>query len=246
MTLYIGILVTGAVPEELEEKYAPYQQMFQDLLGTDIFKYRIYNVLQHQFPKDIDECAGWLVTGSQHGAYEKHSWIPPLENFLRHIKQAKKPCIGICFGHQIMAQAFGGKVIQNPGGWGVGRHVYHVKEIDAGEAGHVSLLPNSNDTNSATDIALLCVHQDQVVEVPSGSQVILTSQFCPVAGLFYYPGCVSLQPHPEFQPDYLKDILALRGGIKIPAELVEEALQNIEAPLDRGLVKNWLIKHYTK
>ena len=62
------------------------------------------------FPEGIHDADGWLITGSRHGAYEDHPWIPPLEEFIRDAYAAQVPLVGICFGHQIIAQAMGGKV----------------------------------------------------------------------------------------------------------------------------------------
>lgn len=228
MTFRLGILLTGFVPEQLENIYMPYQDMFRQYLGQDHFTYNIYTIFENEFPDDIHECDGWLITGSQYGAYEDHNWIAPLESTIQAIQAARLPCIGICFGHQIMAQAMGGKVEKYSGGWGIGRHQYQInKEADLG-------LPFEEHIN------LLCIHQDQVITQPDGSQIFLTSDFCPIAGLYYYPGCFSLQPHPEFDPAYLVDILKLRRGDKIDIDLVDHAFKTIYAPVDAEILKEWV------
>lgn len=234
MTFRLGILLTGFVPEQLEDIYVPYQDMFRKYLGQDDFTYRIYTIFENEFPDDIQACDGWLITGSQYGAYEDHDWITPLEAIIQAIQAARLPCIGICFGHQIMAQAMGGKVEKYAGGWGIGRHQYQISkdlELD---------LPCDDHIN------LLCIHQDQVTIRPENSQIFLTSDFCPIAGLYYYPGCFSLQPHPEFQPDYLVDILKLRRGEKIDPDLVDQALETIYAPVDAKSLKKWVLDEINK
>ena len=80
------------------------------------------------FPTSVSSCDGWIVTGSAFGAYEDHAFIPPLEDFIRANYKADVPMAGICFGHQIMAQALGGKVEKFSGGWGVGYTNYEMPD----------------------------------------------------------------------------------------------------------------------
>ena len=79
-----------------------------------------------QFPADARDADGWLISGSRHGAYEDLPFIAPLETFIREVFSAKIPLIGICFGHQIIAQALGGTVEKFAGGWSVGATEYQL------------------------------------------------------------------------------------------------------------------------
>ena len=106
----IGILVTGHPPDELREKFGTYDGMFRTLLGGHGFTFETYHVVDSQFPENAESADGWVITGSRHGAYEDHPWIPPLEDLIRAIHDKGQPLIGVCFGHQIIAQALGGKV----------------------------------------------------------------------------------------------------------------------------------------
>ena len=75
-----------------------------------------------ELPDSAADADGWLLTGSRHGAYEDLPWIPPLEDFIREIHAGGRPMVGICFGHQIIAKALGGKVEKYDGGWAVLGH----------------------------------------------------------------------------------------------------------------------------
>ena len=66
------------------------------------------------------------ITGSAAGVYDDFPWLDPLRDFIRRAYAAKTPMLGICFGHQIMADALGGDVRKSEKGWGIGRHVYDV------------------------------------------------------------------------------------------------------------------------
>jgi GMP synthase-like glutamine amidotransferase len=124
--------------------------------------------------------------------------------------------IGICFGHQIMADALGGDVRKSDKGWGLGRHTYGVR----------SRLPILGDAPDA--LAVACSHQDQVIAPPPEAEVFLGSDFTPNAGLVYRNGAaISLQPHPEFADDYTHALAELRRG-KAPDHVVDTALASLE------------------
>ena len=112
----IGILQTGHSPDNMKDALGDYGDMFVKLLGGHGFDFQIWSVVDGDFPASAVDADGWLITGSKHGAYEDHDWIPPLEQLIRAIREAGRPLVGICFGHQIIAQALGGKVEKFAGG----------------------------------------------------------------------------------------------------------------------------------
>lgn len=116
----IGILLAGYTPDKLLEKHGDYDTMFQRLLEGHGFEFVTYPVLDDVLPADAHAADGWLITGSKFSTYDEHSWISPLEYFLRAAYDSAVPIVGICFGHQILAQALGGKVEKFSGGWSGG------------------------------------------------------------------------------------------------------------------------------
>lgn len=223
----IGILECGQLAEELENKFGRYDAMFATLLAGNGFEFENYAVLNNQFPESVDTCDGWLVSGSKHGAYEAHDWIPPLEDFIRESYASNIAIAGICFGHQIMAQALGGKVIKFPKGWGVGHTVYAMDEK--------SLDPQ---------LELLAMHQDQVVEVPPEASVIATSDFCANAGLAYKGNALSFQPHPEFTPEFMRDLIVFKMSEGFSETIGKAALASIEDVNDSAKIAIQLAKFY--
>lgn len=209
--MLIGILQTGRAPDALQPDHGDYPDLFQRLLADKGFTFRTYPVLDGVLPERPDECDGWLITGSRFGVYEGHPWIPPLEDFIRRVHDADVPMVGICFGHQIIAQAMGGRVTKYPGGWSVGRTEY--------------------DFGGKT-VALNAWHQDQVVEKPAGATVCARNDFCENAALMYGDRIFTLQAHPEFHRDFTADIIEKRGRGLVDDRLLDAALDRIDQPID--------------
>ena len=106
--MQIGILQTGQSPDILRGEMGDYPGMFARLLADRGLDFRSYLIEEMEFPDSVRDCDGWLITGSRHGTYEDHPFIKPLEEFIRTAHAANVPMVGICFGHQIIAQALGG------------------------------------------------------------------------------------------------------------------------------------------
>jgi GMP synthase-like glutamine amidotransferase len=106
----IGILETGRPPVALRAQWGTYDDMIRTMLGRDR-KYRDYDVQAGKLPADPTECSVYVITGSAAGVYDDLPWIPPFLDFLRKVR-GKAKLVGICFGHQAMAKAFGGDVVK--------------------------------------------------------------------------------------------------------------------------------------
>ena len=112
----IAVLETGVPPEPLMEEFGSYPDMFADLLGSG-YDLETFDVTAGDLP-DPAAHGAYMITGSPAGAYEPLPWIAPLMQFIRSARESKM--IGVCFGHQVMAQALGGEVVKSPKGWGLG------------------------------------------------------------------------------------------------------------------------------
>ena len=213
----LGVLETGRLSPELEAEYGPYAPMFERLLqpASPALRIDVFAVVDGETPPSVDACDAWLITGSKHGVYDDLPWIEPLKAFLRKAYAAERPLIGVCFGHQIMAEALGGRAEKSAKGWGLGRSSYQIDVDDPAWFG--ALAPAEAET-----LQLHAIHQDQVVAAPPGSRVIAHSPFCEIAALAYGPAAapraISIQPHPEFDAALLRALIDMRAGDVIPME----------------------------
>lgn len=221
----IGILQTGHSPEEMLEAHGTYSDRFTALLDGQGFEFETFSVVDGQFPQGADDADGWLITGSKHGAYEDHDWIPPLEDLIRDISDSHKPMVGVCFGHQIIAQALGGKVEKFDGGWSVGRTEY---------------------TMDGAPVALNAWHQDQVVALPDGAQVVGSSDFCANAMLAYGDHIWTLQPHPEFGSDFIDGLIRHRGKGVVPDAQLASATSDLTQPNDNAQIATQMANFFKR
>lgn len=220
----IAVLETGRPPAALQPTYGDYPSMFAHLLG-DGFDTRVFDVQAGDLP-DPTAFDGAIITGSAAGVYEDHAWIPPLLDWIRSAR-GRARLVGVCFGHQAMAQALGGHVEKSERGWGVGLHRYRVVEAQPWM------------TPPLSEIALSCSHQDQVVVKPDDARVTLASDFTPYAGLAWGEDAISFQPHPEFSRAFTGALVEGRRG-RIEEAVVDGAVESLRANDDRAVVGDWI------
>jgi GMP synthase-like glutamine amidotransferase len=196
----LGILKTDAVRPEWVAEFGEYPDMFIDLLrrADPELVFRVYDVEQGEYPADIDEVDAYLITGSKSSVYDDKPWIAQLMEFVRELDRRHKKLVGICFGHQLVAQALGGKTEKSARGWGVGLHTHRFSQI-----------PSWHDGESP-DLAILVSHQDQVVKNATGAKVLASSEFCENAVTQIGDHILTFQGHPEFVPAYSREIMAFR------------------------------------
>ena len=211
----IGLLQAGHLPEEIQAELGNYDRLYAGLLNGEDLDWAVYPVVDGVFPENPRDCDGWLVSGSRHGAYDNLPWIARLEAFLRDAYAARVPLVGICFGHQVIAQALGGRVEKWEGGWTVGRQHYDWQ----GE-----------------EVVLNAWHQDQVTKAPEAAEVVASSPSCANAALVYRdengPCAFTVQAHPEFDARATELLLRLRAPGVVPEERIARAKASLEEPTD--------------
>ena len=227
----IGILQCDDVQEQLQPEHGNYPEMFINLFHTvdPTLNFATYRVMESEFPVSINECDTWLITGSRYSVYNDLEWIPLLEAFICELYQHEKKLIGICFGHQIMAQALGGRIEKSDKGWGVGKSVNKITSTRRW------MSPESKN------IAILVSHQDQITQLPENTEILASSDFCPFYMLQYSSNFLSIQGHPEFNKDYSQALMESRRN-HIPHLIIRKGIESIKkSDIDNKLLSNWII-----
>lgn len=218
----LAILETGRPPGSLADQFGDYPQMISGLLGSG-FEIERFDVVAGDLPRDPLGHAAFVITGSPAGVYDPLPWIKSLQQFIRSVN--KRKMVGICFGHQVMAEALGGHVEKSDKGWGAGLHRYEVVNREPWMDG-------------LGDIAAPASHQDQVVVQPPSTRVTARSSFTPYAALAWDDRpAISFQFHPEFSPAFAKALIEKRYDI-VPNP--DAAIASLDAPNDNDRVGGWI------
>jgi len=229
--LKLGILKTDTLKPEWAREFGEYPDMFIALLGRldPTLEFVVYDVEQGQYPADIDEVDAYLITGSKSSVYEDKPWIAALIDFVRELDRRRKKLVGICFGHQLVAQALGGRTEKSPKGWGVGvqRHRFRRR-------------PDWHD-QGPEEVALVVSHQDQVVQPAAGAEVLAASEFCEYAACQIGEHILTMQGHPEFVPEYSRTVMEFRREA-LGEEVYRRGLASLGETPERERVGRWILR----
>ena len=225
----LGLLQCDVVPEDLRDRFADYPDMFETAFANSAVDvdWRVYNVLDDQFPAAIDEVDGFITTGARAAVYDQMPWYNALAELIRTIDAAGVPLVGICFGHQAIADALGGEVINSPKGWGIGVHEYKT----AGQAAWMS--------PAQPTFHVPACHQDQIVSLPPGSELLASNAHCENFIVQFSPSSLGVQGHPEFEPEYLDTLIELRREI-LPEAVASNAKASLHTPHDNITMIRWI------
>lgn len=222
----VGLLLCDHVGERFRPiTGGDYDHLFYHLLPE--LDWQVYDLTQEQFPDHIDDCAAYVCSGSVHSVYEDIPWILRLKSFVRDLYDRHKPLVGVCFGHQMLAEALGGKVGKGACGWCVGVHTFEVVHPENW------MKPRQMEFN------LLMSCQDQVLALPPDSTILARTADCSVSMFRVGDQMLGLQAHPEFTKGYAQALLEVRRE-RIGAGRVEAAVGSLEMGLDGGLMGKWI------
>ena len=229
----IGILETGHNPEDLAPRFGQLSVAFRSWLDRDAdghpFTFEDYWIEDGEFPQHPETCSAYIITGSAAGVYEDHDWIEPAREFIRGAVAAERRFVGMCFGHQLLADTFGGKVEKSEKGWGIGRHTYAVHK------------PAIWMKPPLAEVSLLACHQDQVVSLPPGAEVLASSEFCEFAMLAIGEHVITMQAHPEFSVEFATCLYESRRH-RFGEEVTDRGLESLDRPMHADTLARWVVQ----
>lgn len=226
----LGILRTDRVHPQFAPTFGEYSDMFANMfLALDpSMEIHSYDVQQLEYPKDINEVDGYLITGSAASVYEELKWLEELGNFIKQLHQQQKKLIGICFGHQLIAHVLGGKTAKSNKGWGIGVRAFNLNEL------------GKKFTKKEGPFQLFCSYQDQVERPAKGSVTLASSDFCPYAMCQIEDHILTIQGHIEMPTEYAHQLMVNRRALYGEA-LYQEAKASLLDRNDKYIVTQWII-----
>lgn len=227
----IGILQCDSVREDLQPDFGDYPDMFQCLLRRQDpgLEFRVHDLTRGESPESLDACDAWLFTGSKWSVYDDEDWIGHAHELAQRLHATQRPTIGICFGHQLIARALGGRVEKAPAGWGVGVHTARVL------ARREWMQPERRS------LSLVVSHQDQVMALPPGADLLAGHEFCPHDILQIGEHTLTFQGHPEFPKAYSRATMEQRRGL-VGEDAYREGIASLAAPIEEDVAATWILR----
>ncbi len=212
----------GCYADKFIHFFAPLQASLEQTIS-----FTRYDIVAMQYPKSLHDNDFYIITGSQHSSYENLSWINELEKTIQKLHQYKIKTLGICFGHQLIAQCLGGKVEKSSTGWELGIAATHITQ-------HLEWMQPARDF-----IFTLVSHQDEVTRLPENAVNFAKTNQCIYSGYTIDQHILTLQSHPEFSNEYVRLIIRLQSKNLSP-EQHKKAIASLKQSSDTALVLSWV------
>jgi GMP synthase (glutamine-hydrolysing) len=144
----------------------------------------------------------WIITGSPRSVYDELDWMLDMEEKIRDAQHHNKPVLGICFGHQLIAKSFGGRVELNPKGWELGAY-----PIELTDRGLKSKLFSDFNNHSVVYES----HEDYVAVLPEDAVELALNNKGNQA-FTIHENMYGVQFHPEFSWDIIRQYVSVRSA----------------------------------
>jgi GMP synthase-like glutamine amidotransferase len=233
-----AVLIAGHVPPSIAAGYGDYGILLTNLLKTsdDTEEWKSFKVVDEEFPSDEDlkEIDAIVISGSKHDAHADLPWIQKLKELIVQFSQdSRKKIVGICFGHQLAAIAFGGDSGRSPCGWEAG-----VKNIRTSTLFEEKF---KSQTSLGTSFRLLEIHRDQVLKLPENAVLLASSENTPIEMFSVNDNVLCVQGHPEFDEKLVEELIRSRAdsGV-IPQDVAVDALASLKNGTDNDSIRTLL------
>ncbi len=221
----IDILMTGQTLPAIRERHGDFDLWFQEQHDT-LARFRVRYLFDSDPIPVLSESDGWIITGASVSVNDDLPWLPAVQEDIRRAIGLEHPILGVCFGHQLLAVAAGGRVAPNPRGWELGSAA-----VELTPAGTASPLFQGMDAR----IPVYQTHQEVVTDLPAGAQVLAENEMG-VQAMQVGPKAFGVQFHPEFTAPIARMYVELRR------ECADGALQepDTQAESSRQVITNFI------
>jgi GMP synthase-like glutamine amidotransferase len=229
-TMKTGLLICDTVNDAFRHIDGDYPDMFRNLLPE--LEIELFRVHEGEFPESPDVCDAWIMTGSRFSVYDQEDWILRLKSFVKEIYESDKTYVGVCFGHQMLGEALGGKVEKASIGWNVGIGSFEILRQEDW----------MQPVQSSLNLLMMC--QDQVVEMPPDSALLAKSPTCPVSMFRVGDRMLGIQAHPEFSKAYNRALMEVRVD-RMGKDTVDKGIRSLELTVDQRVIAAWIMEFLT-
>ncbi len=224
----LAILVTGDPVETVGRRRGPFAELFRAALGEDgAGELLSFDARRGELPAP-GQVAALIITGSAASVTSREPWMVASERGVARLVADGVPTLGVCFGHQLLAQALGGEVTQNP----LGREMGTVSLSVVADDPWLSGLPERLDTNMS--------HRDSALRLPEGARVLGRTELEPHALVRFGERTVGMQFHPEFDGDVMRAYIEARREVLAVEGVAPDGLAARDAPLAVELLRRFV------
>ncbi len=209
----IGILKPGSTYPGMIERFGDYDAWFRRVLEPVGVDCRVF-ALSDDPPPDPDTVDGWIVTGARSSVVDDDPLADDLLAWIRTVVEHQKPLLGVCYGHQAIAAALGGRVGLHPGGWELG-----TVEVELTDEGREDQL----FAGCPDRFQVQATHEDYVVELPTGGVTLASNGHTAIQALAVGENCRGIQFHAEITTEISRDFVARRAHLVNPTPVVTDA-----------------------
>jgi GMP synthase (glutamine-hydrolysing) len=190
---------TGLTDPQLTPRIGDYESWFARIFGCRVTLELHFAVTAPRHPmRGYD---GMLITGSPRSLVEPEPWMDDAAEHVRAAAAAGVPVLGVCFGHQLIGHAFGGRVRRSPNGWEAGTH-----SVDLTDEGARDPL----FTGVPTTLRVNQSHRDELWELGQAMRRLATSSHTTTQAIAVGAHVRGVQFHPEMDAKVVRHLLAHR------------------------------------
>jgi GMP synthase-like glutamine amidotransferase len=231
MTRRIAILLTSTDTSDFARRHPNDGEKFTTLLQPlrPDWTFDVVSVKDGEFPDSVESYDGYVITGSPASVNGPEAWIGRLMELIREIDRRHIPMFGACFGHQAIAVALGGSVTKSDKGWGLGTAPTHFDR-------KAPWMEPFRD-----HLTLFAAHQEQVEDLPEGTEVLGGDDFCPVGAYRIGDHIFATEYHPEMTYRFVSELLDELDG-KLDADTLARARVTLEKPAEGAVFAEWIVK----
>lgn len=205
----LAILRTGSAPDDVRAKHGDYVDMFRARCADERIEVDVYDAVAETFPKSADLA---LITGSPASVTDVEPWVDRLAAWSNAAMDDRVPLLGVCYGHQLVAYARGGRVEVNDRGYEIGS--VPIRLTDEGRKD--ALLGGLGD-----DLWFQAVHGDAVTKMPEDATLLASNDNSPIQAFSMGDRTWCVQFHPEFSSDAVRMYVGQREAtIRARAERI--------------------------